>query len=108
MADVPETKGMEWAEFLLSVPPDAAAVDIPDLAYSDNGHWYTKTPDIKIHCEVCEGVRSFQCTDGRIYLEGGRWKFDFVHFRCRNCLNYFKTYAVAIKQSSQTISGVAV
>jgi hypothetical protein len=112
MADAPESKGVELAEFLTSVPPDVIT-EITKLCYQHHQigsipRWVSYTPDITLHCEVCEGSRSFECTDGTIYLDGDKWKFDFLHFRCRNCRKQQKIYAVAVKQKAGDAVGIAV
>jgi hypothetical protein len=68
-------------------------------------HWVSNKPDVKLHCEVCDGPRFFECTDGTIYLDGDKWKFDFLDYRCRNCRKQLKTYAVALKQKPNSTSG---
>jgi hypothetical protein len=112
MADEPELKIMDWADFLTSVPPDTGT-EIANFCYKQHmvgstPRWVSRTPDIKLHCEVCEGVRSFECTDGTTYLEGDAWKFDFLHFRCRNCRKEQKIYSVAVRQKANDAVGIAV
>jgi hypothetical protein len=112
MSNGTEPMTVKWAEFLASNPPDSTAL-IPDLCHQQPGNnlrWTSRTPDIFLHCdsEECQGYRFFQCYKGEIYVQEDRWKYDFLHFSCRNCRKNYKTYAVAVKQNADSTSGMAM
>jgi hypothetical protein len=112
MSDATELLTVKWAEFLASIPPDSTA-RIPDLCHQQPGNnlrWTSRTPDIFLYCDSdeCQGHRFFQCYKGTIYVQEDTWKYDFLHFSCRNCRKNYKSYAVAVKQNADGASGVAI
>ena len=60
----------------------------------DAGH-RLDTPEIKLHCPKCDGVRVFKCVraDGKTFCteEGA---FCFLHYQCRNCQESCRSYAI--------------
>ena len=107
--NTPET--LSFATFLESVPPGAERT-ISDLfvpvhdtrsarsraAAGGPPIYRVNTPDIQLHCpsDRCSGVRTFKCIkDG----EDGDYhpvKDVFLTYWCRNCDEYFKTYALQV------------
>ena len=96
--DAPEP--LEWAEFLSITPP--GKTHQVGSAVSRNAYLldaYTLlTPELRLHCtgKQCKGARIFACSDspGDIYPE--RAADVFIEYRCRNCNEESKTYAVLL------------
>lgn len=96
-----ESKGMRWADFLATAPPDSSS-EISDLWVFKEHKPRLNTPDVFLHCdsEACDGPRFFEYCSGETYFEVGKWRFMFLHFLCRNCRRKKKTYACAAKTES--------
>ena len=106
----PKPKGMDWAKFLATAPPDSTS-EISDLWEAAGGNNYrAQTPDVFLYCdsEACDGSRFFTHESGTIYIETGKWGFGFLHFRCRNCRSKIKAYAIDAKMTGRTGEGIAL
>src|SRR2546428_13390042 len=70
MANTPESKAIDWTEFLASAPPDSTAA-INNLGESSGGTWRTQTPDVLLYCdsEECQGSRFFHSGDKQFWLD---------------------------------------
>jgi hypothetical protein len=97
-----EPKGMRWAEFLATAPPDSSS-EISDLWLIREQSPRLNTPEVFLYCdsEACDGPRFFEYASGDTYLDIGKWHFVFLHFSCRNCRRKGKTYACAVKTESK-------
>jgi hypothetical protein len=90
-----------WKEFLESTP---AYVDsrIENLLLEAPGaatrSLYIASPRIQLYCEVDDGVRWFDCTTEKVWCR--KMKAEFIHYVCRDCGNWQKTYAVVIVQDA--------
>jgi hypothetical protein len=65
--------------------------------------------DIELYCdsERCQGVRAFECVSSMFELTAGdEFKFKFVDYRCRNCRQTRKRYAIAVR--GEESSGEAI
>ena len=91
------------AEFLEGAPPNQL-INISDLwenkrtstgSHYDNFLW---TPEIQLHCshEKCNGVRFFRCVSGRNLTVAKREILFYVKYRCSNCQEITKTFALAV------------
>src|ERR1700684_2706021 len=97
-----EPKGMRWAEFLATAPPDSSS-EISDLWLIREQSPRLNTTEVFLYCdsEACDGPRFFEYASGDTYLDIGKWHFVFLHFSCRNCRRKGKTYACAVKTESK-------
>src|SRR5208282_4041466 len=66
--------------------------------------------DIQLPCsdDECDGKGKlrFAHTSDRFFLERGKWNFGFPIYTCRNCQNFQKIYAVAVKLDPKDMSGI--
>jgi|SRR5579872_1180405 len=113
MADTPDEKRIEWAEFLASAPPESTArianlsSQNPDFSY----RWTVCTPDVLIYCDSdeCLGPRFFRCAKNVIFIKENELAFEFLQYTCRNCQRNQKTYAIVVKQGGEgTGNGIAL
>ncbi len=105
----PKPKAKDWADFLANSPPDSSS-EISNLwALANISKGKVNTPDVFLYCdsETCDGFRFFANYSGSIYFDFGQWAFGFLHYRCRNCQETTKTYAVAVR-SGDSPSGHAL
>jgi hypothetical protein len=82
-------------EFLESIPP-GAKMQVNDLETTDrSGTTRASTPEIELHCSVCNGQRFFAATKNTDYI-GNREPINlFLSYVCRNCRKCYKTFAIA-------------
>lgn len=88
---------------------------ISDLGryYSPQRHdlIYLRTPDLLLYCDsdTCRGDRFFRCTqgDGSVNISSTDWRFDFLHYTCRNCRKKNKIFSVAVRRE-EALSGSAM
>ena len=85
----------EWAGFLESTPPNTPKV-IADLAeyvgFTNNlKHWKVARPRVRIHCSIDGGVRGFDIVNNSTDVG-----YQFLTYRCRDCGQTLKTFAVLI------------
>ena len=109
MADAPEPKPRDWAEFLATAPPDSSS-EISNLWLSYGSTFQVQTPDVFLYCdsEECAGPRFFERESGTLYLKPNEWDFDFLHYRCRNCRKKGKAFALAAKMTGSDGKGIAL
>lgn len=107
MADLP---AKTWTDFLESTPP-GQFTDLLDALqagrYPREGEWRIPAQDIQLHCgnEKCGGPRSYY-TDSEIYVKPSKVQDVFLDYRCRNCRQTFKTYALRLGWDGKTSSPV--
>jgi hypothetical protein len=89
-----------FAEFLESTPPGVME-EIADL-FSPNqfGSWFVSQPDVQLHCwsETCQGERFFHCPSDLKGVGSSRFANIFLVYRCRNCRQKAKQYALLVCQ----------
>jgi hypothetical protein len=101
-------------EFLETAPPgDTAAVK--DMATkrtnaSRRSYYELNLPMIELHCDstFCAGLRLFEPITTRVSApecSPGEWVRVYLSYRCRNCLQAHKTYAVAVYCPSPAPAG---
>jgi len=90
-----------FAEFLESAPPDAAE-EVSDLIVTNtsNSHRYLNSPELHLHCDVCDGVRIFH-TGQDSFISGGL-EFETVTYTCRNCRRTTKTFSLVLKDGKKS------
>jgi hypothetical protein len=90
------------AEFLESHPPNQA-VQITDLGKRDDSHEGSTVitrfaaPQIQLHCadDSCNGPRFFRVNNESQPVLNNNFKHFYITYRCHNCLNTVKRYALA-------------
>jgi hypothetical protein len=97
-----EKTALTWRAFLESVAPGTRR-EIDELFTFGNtdyktGYWAIPPTEIELHCSKCGGPRIFEPTSNQITVRPDRPKTDdhFVAYRCRNCQQRSKTFAVRI------------
>jgi hypothetical protein len=99
-----EEPKLSLAKFLESVPPGSKEATVGKLLQIEGGHVMVARPDLHLYCEKCDGLRSFQASGDFVYVSDTP-KNGYLIYLCRNCRNYQKTYAVAVKRKPQELSG---
>jgi len=87
-------------EFLEDVQP-GITVEVTDFEKTipDRGP-YGIFPGIELHCYQCGGIRHFDAKPSSLGITHKRPPFDvFVEYRCRNCRESVKTFAIASRYS---------
>ena len=111
--DIKKPEVHPFATFLESVPP-VSERSVSGLFGRDvNGHICVNKPNIQLHCttEICRGVRTFKCVGSSRHNHGYAEPPDiFLTYRCRNCEESFKTYALRVDFASEGVdeSGLVV
>lgn len=86
-----------FPEYLSSIPPGQEVL-VGEIIYGQDprgsANTYFMIPDVDLHCDQCEGVRSFEPAKNVIYYGFKEVNDYFFLYKCRNCRRYFKTYAV--------------
>ncbi|HEY0766259.1 MAG TPA: hypothetical protein VGD61_28010 [Pyrinomonadaceae bacterium] len=93
--DKPKYESVEWAEFLQSKPP-GTFYDVRNLITRPNQvSWHITTPRLQLYCagESCDGLRFFDCLTEKFCPGIGTSEF-FLDYRCSNCINITKHYAL--------------
>jgi hypothetical protein len=60
-------------------------------------------PDIQLHCPHanCAGPRFFRSEGPSVYLDKENWTEAFVHYRCSNCRQQTKIYAICCHKPNE-------
>jgi len=94
---------LDVPDFLANSPPDSSS-EIRNLWVRSENRPRLQTPNVFLYCEfeACDGYRFFEYFSGDTYVDHEKWSFGFLHYRCRNCRQKTKTYAIAVKPTSIT------
>ncbi|HWS17051.1 MAG TPA: hypothetical protein VN223_03515, partial [Candidatus Elarobacter sp.] len=99
-------------QFLESTPPEMQA-EIADLATRQNtvhGTSYVLSePELLLNCssEICNGDRIYRCSSSH-YYPGDAWGYYFMTYKCSNCQQGMKSYALSLKRANrQEVAGSA-
>ena len=88
-----------WAAFLEAQPPNIA-LTIPALLRTQERlrrlSWNIRLPPIDIHCDRDGGFRRFSADQDSLDLKNPPESYSFITYRCRNCEETTKTFAVMI------------
>jgi hypothetical protein len=91
---------LTFAEFLTNTPPSElkVALEVYHLQRSGGGQYrQINTPELRLHCPECDGVRFFRFSDGEIALYGDKIRTStFLNYRCSNCQSAEKMYSVHV------------
>jgi hypothetical protein len=109
MAEPAAELATSLADFLEKTPPDTT-LRVGSLAVTNPyGRLILDESDIRLPCDsqgcAGKGELQFAHTSDSTYLTGGKWKFDFVTYTCRNCQNKRKVFALAALLDSSGFSG---
>src|SRR6266550_2763037 len=100
-------KPLTFAQFLETSPPDVAeeVSERTGLTVPIRGGGHATClakPDLQLHCEVCEGVRTFYCSEkNEIFVNNGL-NYLYMSYLCRNCRKTAKTFSIVVKGSATT------
>jgi hypothetical protein len=90
------------SDFLESTPPNSLSY-ISDLSkyklITGSLQDILNTPDIQLHCpsDVCNGIRFFRCISSKEVQLSTSYRNIYVTYRCSNCQEYQKIYALAAR-----------
>lgn len=91
------------SDFLETCPPNQLThiSDLSEQKLLQNFGWsdVMRTPEIQLHCgsDSCNGVRFFRCVSGSGKRLKNEYEFIYVTYRCSNCQDNEKTFALAAK-----------
>ena len=87
---------ISWATLLAERPPGRAYVLAETVQIVVAGQIQVPTTDIELLCdtETCKGIRMFRGSAFAITLRADESEFRFVTYRCKNCEQTTKTYAI--------------
>jgi hypothetical protein len=92
-----------FADFLESCGPDSLQRVSNLLGSRSSTSVALLTPEIRLHCEICDGVRRFKCHNN--HYVSGEMGFVFVIYVCKNCGTTRKTFALAVIPDEHLSSG---
>ncbi|MQX65144.1 hypothetical protein GHK78_19410 [Sinorhizobium meliloti] len=84
-------------EFLEKIHPSVVR-QINELWQFHNSNGYRRrrisTPDLRLHCQVCEGERTFRCASDA-FFDVDKAEIDFsLHYKCGDCHEQVKYYSL--------------
>ena len=87
----------KWKAFLESTPAYVTE-RIPDLIQDRATRYNTyrawTSPQISLHCELCDGPRRFDCDHEEMTCD--KYETRIIAYTCRDCGRWRKTYALVI------------
>lgn len=91
-----------WVDFLQEHPPGSSVAVSGAVTIHNYGSGSTNqltTPELRLHCPEsnCNGYMFFETEDGGDYLDKGKIAKIYLTYKCRNCGNYSKSFAIAIR-----------
>jgi hypothetical protein len=90
-----ETSSVSFDKFLEAVPPgEATRVADVRLLSAANQLAYLRIPQLNLHCEECDGIRTFQCSQSLEVAPGAGVTDMFLEYICSNCGKYQKSFAL--------------
>ena len=100
---------LTFAQFLVSKPPNVQLYVLGLFETAQRGSMRDASvagPEIKLHCdgEGCAGERRFACISGNHQIHTNS-DIRFLSYRCKDCGNSHKTFALSIIRDKQTTSG---
>jgi len=89
---------MTWVDFLQGHPP-GSKVAVKDACRHACGEIYLLLPELQLFCpkDTCNAYMFFATQSGMGPLSEA-WTFGYITYRCRNCQDYSKTFALAIRK----------
>ena len=110
--DIKKPEVHPFATFLESVPPVADRIVSGLFRRDINGFQCVDKPNIQLHCptKTCSGIRIFRCVRSNRYKHAAEQADVFLAYRCRNCGESSKTYALRVDLASEGVdeSGLVV
>lgn len=98
-----------WRHFLEESPPGTFAT-MTNLTGGLGTSYKLRTPDLQLHCdnEHCERRQFFGCITTTQHVRAPAWGSFFLSYRCRNCKDTAKNFAVRLKPYEGVEGGKAV
>jgi hypothetical protein len=90
-----EISSVSFDKFLETVPPGEArrVADVRSLS-AVNQLACLRIPQLNLHCEECDGIRTFKCTQSLEVAPGAGVTDVFMEYICSNCGKYQKSFAL--------------
>ena len=94
-------KGLDFGEFLKDIPTNETVKVEPFQCDAYGNNYSFHLPSIELYCdnEACNGYRFFQSDDLRLYIVKGKVEFHFIKYRCKNCQQTLKIFAIGVNLS---------
>jgi len=94
-----------WVDFLQEQPPGSIVSVSEDASRNLKGLKLIATPDLQLFCpeSTCNSNTFFFSEESHAMLMKEQWVNTFLTYRCRNCLKYCKTFAVALHQKNTNV-----
>ena len=105
----PDDAPITFKHFLETVHPSVAKnVSGVDVVKRASGGTYVRmlTPDLRLHCQRCDGERTFRC-DEEPPLNKDAANVKFISYLCGDCREYTKSFSLWIAVSEAVGAGVA-
>src|SRR5713101_4600674 len=94
-------------EFLEKTPPGAWALVTDISSHPSRGESYSRLQavDLELHCSnaKCDGTLFFKSANNCDVAPG--WNYEFVHYRCKNCEELVKTFAIIVVLKEDFVNG---
>jgi hypothetical protein len=99
-----------FASFLEGTPPNSTEkiTKLATMAPTAGGwYWRLNTSDVRLHCtgENCNGTRFFRYQGKEVGLSKSGWRFLYLTYKCSNCQEATKTFALAARMDEGADSG---
>jgi hypothetical protein len=95
-----EPEAVTFARFLEEVPPshERKVTDLTTRGPINSGGgkvvWALATPELQLHCDICNGPRFFRVTGSERII--GKASLNYLTYRCDNCKRSAKTFSLYI------------
>ncbi len=91
-------KNMTFNDFLEKNPPNVLVNVTPFKVSNYGNNKVFKLPIIELYCnsDFCEGYRFFE-SESTMYLSTEKRNNEFIEYRCKNCHQSTKTYAIVLE-----------
>jgi hypothetical protein len=81
-----------FKEFLETSPPDIEVIvshrasgPYKSGGFPQSSFFRLNKPELDLHCETCDGIRTFHCADEYGGVLRDTLNFDELHYECKNC-----------------------
>jgi hypothetical protein len=92
-----EISSVPFDKFLESVRPGEMKRALDVRFFSAVSHdACLRTPELNLHCEECDGIRTFRCSQSLAVAPGVGTTDMFMEYICSNCGKYQKTFALHV------------
>jgi hypothetical protein len=73
--------------------------------YSGAEQTRMSTPELRLHCELCDGKRTFRCD--QTVLLGKVTATEFINYRCGDCQKHVKSFSLLVRVGETKGAGAA-